>query len=416
MSKKVVVKKRRRIRWSVLIPTLVACVLVVYLFGSLVGKIVSGFSKDENAFTVCKLSNKKLQKYFANAEYEGALSMTDYVIYGENINIYSSEYLIGGRNAFVGKTLVLKNICTEKEYTIDKLDSTLDGQINAMDLEVGLYELYIVDNLLHKRVYMDMPLIDEVSIYTSTKKNENKKVTLLADEALFNAEGDEVNVLDRNYVFINVTKEALPETDYDVMLNPGPVTINSSIGLEANGVVEETEMYRLAKRVKELLEAEGLKVGIAREEFTWLSMYGETGTIAKGYDAHSKYFISFAASGGSDTQQGVSIVHSSFVSNALAKSIHKELSQTKMEVLDVIASERISGYDADLDIREAGGRALGAGELVDANTFATTKNGMEAIYMEVFNINNPADVALWQTEFDNVAKAIAEGISNHIYK
>ena len=69
-----------------------------------------------------------------------------------------------------------------------------------------------------------------------------------------------------------------------------------------------------------------------------------------------------------------------------------------------------------MDIREAGGRALGAGELVDANTFATTKNGMEAIYMEVFNINNPADVALWQSEFENVAKAIAKGISNHIYK
>ena len=417
MATKVIVKKRRKIRWNVLIPTIVACLLVVYLFGSLVGKIVEGFTSDKNAFTVCKLSNKKLQKQFSNKEYEGALSVADYVIYGENINLYSGEYLIGGRNAFVGKTMILKNICTDKEYMIDKLDSTLDGQIKAMDLEVGLYEIYIVDNLLQKRVYMDLPLMDEVSFYTSTKKNENKKVTLLADQALFNAKDDEVNVLDRNYIFLNVTKENKPETDLDVMLNPGPITINKNVGLEGNGVVEETEMYRLAKRVKELLEAEGLKVGISRDEASWLSTYGENGTIAKGYNAHANYFISFAVSGGSETQQGVSIVHSSFVSNSLAKSVHQQLSaDSKMKLLDVVPSERISGYDADMDIREAGGRALGAGELVNDNTFASYYNGMESIYLEVFNINNPADVALWQTEFENVAKAIAKGISNYIYK
>lgn len=417
MAQKVIVKKRRRIRWKVVIPTLVACVLVVYLFGSLVGKIIDGISQDKSSFSVCKLSNKKLQKMYKNKEYEGAINVSDYVIYGENLNLYSDAYLIGGRNAFAGKTMILKNICTEKEYQIDKLGSELDGQIQLMNLEVGLYEMYIVDNLLEKRLYMEDLLIDDVTVYTSTKKGENLKVSMIADSALFNREDDEENVLDRHYLFLNVTKEVLPEGKVDVMLNPGPITINNNVGMEANGVMEETEMYRLAKRVKELLEKEGLKVGIAREEYSWLSLYGETGTLAKGYDADAKYFISLAPSGGSDTQQGVSIVHSSFVSNKLANSIHEQMTKTtKMQVLDVAASGRTSGYDADLDIREAGGRALGAGELVTANQFASNYHGMDAIYMEVFNINNPADVALWQTEFENVAKAIADGIANYIYK
>ena len=110
MAQKVIVKKRRRIRWKVVIPTLVACVLVVYLFGSLVGKIIDGISQDKSSFSVCKLSNKKLQKMYKNKEYEGAINVSDYVIYGENLNLYSDAYLIGGRNAFAGKTMILKNI------------------------------------------------------------------------------------------------------------------------------------------------------------------------------------------------------------------------------------------------------------------------------------------------------------------
>ena len=415
MAQKVVIKRRRKVRWKVVIPTLIACVLVVYLFGSLVGMIVNSFTKDDNSFTACKLSTSKLQKKLSNKEYEGYIEVVDYVVYGENLNLYSSEYVIGGRNAFTGKTMVLKNVCTDKEYTIEKLGSDLDGQINGLDLEVGLYEVYIVDNLLEKRLYMSSALTEEVSFYTSTMKSTNTKVELLADASLINKEGAETNALDRNYVFINVTKETMPETSYDIMLNPGPITINNNVGLEANGVTEETEMYRLAKRVKELLEKEGLKVGIAREEYTWLSLYGESGTLAKGYSTDAKYFISLAASGGSDTQQGISIVHSAFVSNSLANKIHAQLVKlTNMEVLDVEESALTSGYDADLDIREAGGRALGAGELVEANVFASNLKGMEAIYMEVFNINNSADVALWQQEFENVAKAIAQGIIDYI--
>ena len=417
MANKVVVKKRRRIRWSAVVLALLACVLVLYLFGSLLGALFGGSSKDDNAFSVCKLSNKKLQKMYTDVEYKGEILVTDYVIYGEGISLYSGEYLVGGRNAFTGKTMILKNICTGKEYTIDKLGSELNGQIQAMDLEVGLYEMYIVDNLLEKRLYMDQTLIKDVSIYTSTKKNENTKVSLIADISLFDKEGDEEHVLDRDYLFLNVTKEALPETYVDVMLNPGPISISNNIGLEANGVSEETEMYRLAKRVKELLEKEGLKVGIAREEYSWLSTYGETGTVARGYDAGAKYFISFAANGGSSTQQGVNIVHSSFVSGEFANAIYDQYkAQTNMVVSDVMVSERSSGYDSDIDIRESGGRALGAGELVEKNKFALNYNGMESLYLEVFNINNPEDVALWQTEFENVAKAIAQGIIDYIYK
>ena len=415
MEKKVVVKKRRRIRWSAVVLAIIACALVIYLLASLVGMLFGGSPKDENAFSVCKLSNKKLQSMYKDVEYKGEILVADYVVYGETLNLYSSDYLVGGRNAFTGKTMVLKNICTGEEYTIDKLGSELDGQIRAKDLEVGLYEMYIIDNLLEKRLYMDQTLIKDVSFYSSTNKESNKKISLIADISLFDKEGDEEHVLDRDYLFLNVTNEALPETYVDVMLNPGPISISNNIGLEANGVTEEAEMYRLSKRVKELLEKEGLKVGIAREEYSWLSTYGETGTVARGYDTGAKYFISLATSGGSSTQQGVNIVHSSFVSSNLANAIYNQYkAQTKMVVSDVMVSERSSGYDSDIDIRESGGRALGAGELVEKNAFALTYNGMEAIYIEAFNINNPEDVALWQQEFENVAKAIAQGIIDYI--
>jgi hypothetical protein len=81
--------------------------------------------------------------------------------------------------------------------------------------------------------------VEDVTLYTSTKKGENTKVTMFANEELLNLEDDEENALDRNYLFLNVVKEVMPDTYYDVMLNPGPITINTNVGSEANGVTED---------------------------------------------------------------------------------------------------------------------------------------------------------------------------------
>lgn len=360
MAQRKVVRKRRRIRWKAVIVACVACVLVVYLFASLVGMLMNGFSGGKDTFTACKLSTKKLQQKLSNKDYEGYIEVADYTIYGEHLNLYSSDYQVGGYNAFIGKTMILKNVCTDKEYTINKIDSTLDGQIHGLDLDVGLYEVYIVDNLLEKRLYMSDALDQTVSFYTSTKKSTNYKVELLADKSLLNRENDESDALDRNYVFINVTKETMPETDYDILLNPGPISINANNNMEVNGVSQQVEMYRLAKKVQELLEKEGFKVGISRDEYVWLSTYGEDGTLAKGYASHAKYIINMDVYGGSEKEAGLHVVHSSYVSNALASSIYNQIvNATSMEGrsqdFDVSSSKLYAeGYDMDIDIRESG--------------------------------------------------------------
>lgn len=61
MGKKVIKKRRRRIRWKTVIPMLIALVLVVYLFVSLIGMFFGG-KDSKDGFTACKLSTSKLQK------------------------------------------------------------------------------------------------------------------------------------------------------------------------------------------------------------------------------------------------------------------------------------------------------------------------------------------------------------------
>lgn len=346
------------------------------------------------------------------------MEMQDFVFYGEHLSVYSNEYKVGIRDSFAGRTMVLKNVCSNKEIKIDKLGNTLDGQIDTRDLPAGLYEVYIVDNLIEKRLYMDVALKTPSAIYTTA----DTKVEVLADAALLNKKDAKENALDRNYVFINVTKAEMPENDVDVMLNPGPITLNATEGQSGNGITEEEEMYRLAKKVKELLEKKGLKVAISHEEYNWMSLYGETGTLAAGYHTNAKYFLNMAVYSGGKDNKGMQIVHSSYVSNAFASSIYNEIMdktsfEGKSQDFDVISSPVSGVYDGYYEIREAGGRALGTGlysERSADNAFASNENGMETIYMDLFNIDSAEDVALWKSEFDKVAEAIANGIVKHL--
>ncbi|MDD6466782.1 MAG: N-acetylmuramoyl-L-alanine amidase [Erysipelotrichaceae bacterium] len=416
MGKKVIKKRRRRIRWKTVIPMLIAFILVIYLMVSLFGMLLGGSKQD--GFTTCKLSTSKLQKKLSSKQYAGLMEMSDFIFYGEHLSLYSEEYEVGTNDSFVGRTMILKNVCSNKEIKIDKLGDTLDGQIDTRDLPVGLYEVYIVDNLIEKRLYMDVALKTSNAIYTTA----GTKVEVLADAALLNKKNAKENALDRNYVFIHVTKEVSPENELDIMLNPGPITINATEGQTGNGVTEEEEMYRLAKKVKDILTKKGFKVGISHEEYNWMSLYGETGTLAAGYQSNAKYFVNLGVYSGGEESKGMQIVHSSYVSNELAASIYDEITsktslEGKTQTFDVVSSSRSGVYDSWYEIREAGGRALGTGlysERSADNAFASNENGMEAIYLDLFNIDNADDVVRWNEEFDQIANAIAEGIVKHL--
>ena len=419
------VKKRRKLRkvkWKSVAVLAVACVLVVYLFASLVGMLFGDSSSDPNAFKVCKLSNSKLQKQLGGKPYEGTMAMQDFVFYGEGLTFYSDPYTLDSYNNFEGKTMALVNICTGNEIEISKVDSSLDGQINLGELPVGLYEVYVKENLLKKRVFTPERITADNSIYTVTRNKSNNKVEILANAALLNDKDSKENVLDKNYVFINVTKETLPKDVYDVVINPGPITVDNKVDVKVGELSSQQEMYRLANKMKEGLEKEGLKVLISRSENEILSTYGTEGTLIKGYDGQAKYFISLVMYNANSSTKGMTITHSSYTSDVLAKEIYTAVVEGtsldgKNQAYDVVSSTPIGLYDTDVEIREAGGRALAAATYSDRskdNSFAADLPGMNAISIEVFNANNAVDVETWKLEFDKIASQMTLGFLKYL--
>ncbi|MBQ1305519.1 MAG: N-acetylmuramoyl-L-alanine amidase [Erysipelotrichales bacterium] len=415
-------KVKYRIRWKNVLLLVVALALVIYLFSLLIGLIRGAFSKEEGAFTACSLSAKKLRTQFAEKEYDSTAEINDYVFYGEFLNLYSSEYSKGASSNLTGRTLVLRNVCNGKEITIDKTTTMLDGQMDLRGIPEGFYEVYLIENLLEKRLYMANP-IEAASIITVPRDKTRYEVTLYADAKLMNSEKSTENVLDKNYVFLDVRKvKNLPEDVYDIVLNPGPVTEKSRDDLTGNGLTESEEMFRFASEVKKKLEADGYKVFLTRDQFDWAGMYGVGGVAESAYKSKGKYFFSFDMYDGTP-QTGVGVTYSSYISDTLAKTIFDTLvteggMALKNGEYSVSSSDRIDGgYDGDYDIRETGGKALGAGK-ADANsemdTFAVDANGLQSLYFSLCNIALAEDAKAWTDHFDQYAQAMAKGIETYL--
>ena len=417
-------KHHYRIRWKNVILLAVALALIIYLFAGLIGLLTKNKSSASDTFTACKLSTSSLRKKLTDKKYEGTMAMNDYVYYGEHLSLYSEAYTVDGGSGYVGKTIVLKNLCDGTEVTIEKTDGLLDGQIDLRTLPTGFYEVYVVENLLEKRLYTPNTISTSNTFYTVPHNSTRNKVTVYADSSLINKKDATENVLDKNYVFIDVRKETVDETTYDIALNPGPVAIDNTYSSQGNGLDETAETYKFANAVATKLTADGYKVLLTRGEYDWVSTYGSSGTASKAYNANAKYFISFDMYE-QDTGSGLGISYSSYVSDEFANTIYNALTtEGKMVGMDgtssVTSSVKNGIYDDDFDIRETGGKALGAGQIsereVTDNAFAATKNGMQSIYLELCNLADSADSISWTTNFDANVDAMVKGIETYLKK
>ncbi|MCF0110276.1 MAG: N-acetylmuramoyl-L-alanine amidase [Erysipelotrichaceae bacterium] len=411
-------RKMRKIRWKNVIIALIALGLTIYLLSWVIGLVKGLFKpKDTSGFTACNLTNAKLSEKFTDKEYQGWIEMSDYVFYGENLTFYTETYTPDVANAFVGKTLVLVDVCTGNEIVLDKVEDRLDGQFDVSTIPAGFYEVYMEENLVRKRLYTNNKFeTDDEPFYTVTRNGMNKKIEVFADKALLNKDTATEDVLKDHFVFINVTEEVAPEGYYDIMLNPGPLGITNTESATGNGVTEASELYQFAVKVKNGLEEKGYRVALSRDGGEALSTYGEGGTVAAGFDKQVKYLIDFGMYEASAKAGGMYVTYSSYVKNTLAKSIYDAISEgTPLTGTDLSKSARRGVYDSDFDIREAGGLALGAGTYSDAekvNEFAATnRHGMECVCVEFINTKNATDAQNWLNNTDLIVEKTVEGIA-----
>lgn len=430
---RVVPRRRRKLKWRVIIPSFILIVLSGYILFNLL------FPKelliDTPSFVICDYSYTKTQSVLNELVYEDKIELKDYLFYGETLNIYNNIYDIYQADYFIGKTIKLRNICDNSEW-VYMLGKNADEQIPLENLPNGFYELFVVDSLKEKRLITSSELYDE--FYTVRRNGLNKKIDLISDKDLLKEKEDSLPIMDENYFFIQVTDQTLENDNsevYDVYLDAAHNTESYNFvdkGRTVNNLVEANELYRITLAVKEKLEEKGLKVLLAREnEDSVINQYGIDGRLYKAYQANVKHYIEFNLNFTTNEEtRGSRIIYSSYSSNKFATALFKSFistpglvpygRQTSTNIAGVVASSRYNNLDSYPVIREAGGRILSAGTISDLAIEQNSefnkdeRKGIQSVSLEVFFISSPLDVNVYQNEFDQMVNNIVNGYLKYL--
>jgi N-acetylmuramoyl-L-alanine amidase len=424
-------KRKRRIAWR----TLTLSALLFAVSGYIVYALLfpKPLEVESPSFTICDYNLTQTQAKLFELNYTETRVIEDYLIYGETLNLFGERYALGQTDPFTGKTVILRDLCSQNEW-VYLLDRNIDGQIPLENLSEGFYEVFIVDQLVEKRLIMREQLYDV--FYTVRRGGFSTRIDLVADDDLIEADTPNRPIMDQNYFFIRVLKEEATtlETIYDLTLDPSRFTPRGSgadLGRSAHGLSEHAELLRFALALRDRLEAQGLRVHLTRDETSDpIALYGDRGRLQAAYAAQSKYYINLAMNHSTNPDvRGTRVVYSSYASNRFASQVFRALSAVpgvtpfgfiqRGNIAGVVASSRFEGFDSFPVIRESGGRILGAGTLSEesrTNAFfnADATQGMQSLSIELIFISNELDAQVYERYFDTLVDQVVLGLSNYL--
>lgn len=399
--------------------------------------ILAILNKDESLinqspFTICNYSVSKTQDTLESLSYSDSIQMHDYLVYGETLNIFAQNYVLNQRDTFIGKTVKLINLCDGYEW-VYMLEGNIDGQIPLELLPNGFYEVYIIDNLIQKRVISSLDIED--IFYPVNRNNQGKTIEILSDLNLGSSEDRKVS-LDKRYLYLSVKDSTSEEreTVYDIVLDGANSTyIGQRVdrGKSAFNMVESNETVRMAILVQEELEAAGLKVYMTRDDSEdVIDLYGIDGRLYNAYASKAKYYLEFNMLYSSLAERsGAVMSYSHFSSNRFATAVFKSYlnaniisaygSASSSNIAGVKSASLYEGFDSIPVIRESGGRILGAGtmseaSLTNASFNADARYGLQTISLDLIHLSNENDAMLYANNTEALAHAIAQGIIEYI--
>ncbi len=433
-------RKTKRINKKVVVPLLILSVLIVYV------GLTQLFKSKTPALPlkqICELSHQKSRELFVDREYENLIEMNDYFVYGETLNIFNDTYQLQQPDLFVGKTMVLVNLCEQSER-VYMIERNVDGQLPMEDLPFGFYEVYIMHNLARHRVFS--PKVVSESFTTIRRGADSRNVKLVADAYLLENSRDGDSTFDRNYLFLEVSPVGtsdfillddqapnFPDEVYDIMIDPGHGHRDFGwvdMGLIANGLEEAEENYKMAVALKAEFEKHGLKVGLTRDVDEVVNIYDVDGRLYRGYQKQAKYYIEVQMVGSNNPEvYGTQIVYSSYASPKLASTVLRHLientnlqstaSKGTGNIPGAVPTARANGFDGHLVIREAGGKALAAATYSEKSreneSFAhNNKRGMQAISIEYIHITHPKSALEWVRNYETYAQETVNGFVKYL--
>lgn len=414
--------RRKKIKWRFVLPLLVLSLILSYIAVTLAfpHKVVV----EQPKFTVCDYSLAKARAVFKVMKFDETIELKEHLYYGETLNVYNELFVLGQEDPFIGQTVYLKNICDGSEYSFI-VDSKIDSQIPLDALSDGFYEVYIKESIIKQPVRM----ISETVIYDQffTVRRDNglgKDVQVVADKNLIEPYDDETSIFDKNYVFIRITKSEVPTDVYDIVIDPSRnhETTDNTITRDVN--VAEA-LVESANLLKTKLEAYGLKVYVARGDEI-IGRYGIDGRMSKIYSVKAKYYIALDMDSSiNPSKKGASIYYSRYTTKGFASAIFENYLNLHDITIDVgsgtgyITKPLINKMDSSADIRETGGKILGAAKYTGPSsqneTFAgNNPYGIQSVYLYMLYISSPYDYEIYTTQHDALIENIALGFADYL--
>lgn len=421
-------KLKYKIRWKVMIPFIILVILAIYLIVSLIGFL---FSSSRNQITICDFDKTETLEVMNN-HYDASYEISDYLFYGEYLDLYTSDYHASSQDVLINQTIQLRNLCNGTTTDIT-LGDKLDQQIDLAALDVGFYEVFVKDGAQLKRLTYD-EVLAENSFSTIVRDKKVKRIEVISNPELLN---NDDAILDKNYFFLKITEEKPSKDDIDVFIDPYGNNTDYKDSVDAgqvyHNVSENKEIYKAAVQLKAELEDAGLRVMISRDSSdAQTTLFGENGRLIKAYNAHAKYYIKLGMNGSPlDYARGMELVYSAYSSNNMASKIYQELIDntslkgSTMRYPDeerpgLIQSLPIEGsdgqllYDEYLYVREAGGKGTLAGRKDDKailNTFAVdNRYGMQAIELDYLYLSNTEDLNYWKENSEEIVTQTANAL------
>jgi len=417
--------RRRKIRWKIVLPFLVLISLILYIILTLM--FPHKVEVIQPKYTVCDYSLSKAQAVFKTMSYSDTDNLAEHLYYGETLNIYNEPFELGKIDPFVGKTVILRNICDGTEL-VYMMESNIDRQIPLDALPQGFYEVYVMENLVKTRLIAQDSFYDE--FYTIRRHNGlGMEIEIVADKDLIESPLENQTILDKNYVFIRVTEKEVPEAIYDVVIDPSKYQTSDN-NIIKNDVNVAEALFDSATLLKEKLEAYGLKVFITRDNEI-IDRWGLDGRMAKIYNVKAKYYIALDINDSPNANdKGARIIYSHYTSNRFATAIFDAyLQQDDLTIYGVgspgnklgIISGRIleDKMDVNTDVRETGGKILGAAKYSETaaenESFALNNPyGVQSILLDLLFISNQHDYDLYTTQHDALIENIALGFADYL--
>lgn len=368
--------------------------------------------------------------YELQESYDQPVEVQDYTIYGQALNLYALPWTEDTLDPLYGKNVSLRSLETG-EYVSTTFSGGADSGIDLSSLDAGVYEVFVYEGYEPRRVYMSEET--HLDPFTTTRNNKSvNTINIDADADYLSRFGVES---DRNYLYLTVT-ETLPKVRIsDVVLDPSGMMILSDgtmdEGYESDILSEKQASWSLAMKIQAILEENGVRVTLSRQENESAGYLGSDSRVARGYDSQAKLFITLSMDA-SDWPRPY-IVSSPYTSGFLGNQIAACMEEDGLELSNVSNLTRLeSGNKFDdwllttdyqyspwttlPSLRETGGRVTRAGtlDLWQGNAQYADSNGMYGLVIYYASTENEDSQRYFVDHEQTMADAIAQGILKYL--